>query len=144
MFQFSSALSTKQVRWEKSMCLAAKRSLQGRAAKLLLLCVGVFVFFFFNFQSGSKLSVFFRLVANEWLYALRIFPICLTSSIPGFWSVFIGYFAHSYHLRLSYSGIVRYPNDPADFLSVQILSWLHGYISGWLWGYHVPIGFEYI
>ena len=48
------------------MCLAAKGRLQGRADKLLLLCVGVFVFFFFNFQSGSKLSkeFFFRLVAN--------------------------------------------------------------------------------
>ncbi len=36
------------MRWEKSKCLAAKRGLQGRADKLLLLCVGVFVFSLFN------------------------------------------------------------------------------------------------
>ena len=50
------------VRWEKSMCLAAKGRLQGWAAKLLLLCGGVFVFCLFNHAVDyHRRTVFLRL-----------------------------------------------------------------------------------
>ncbi|PKP21189.1 MAG: hypothetical protein CVU05_07265, partial [Bacteroidetes bacterium HGW-Bacteroidetes-21] len=54
--QFSTTiLSTERVRWQESKCLAAKRSLQGRAAKLLLCVVG----YFFSNQAIMKVGAVF-------------------------------------------------------------------------------------
>jgi len=46
---------------KKSMCVAAKGRLQGRAATLLLLCGGIFLFSIFLLQQNSifSLSLFF-------------------------------------------------------------------------------------
>ena len=49
------------VRWEKSMCLAAKGRLQGWAAKLLLLWVGIFHFFSFQICNHVTAVSFFGL-----------------------------------------------------------------------------------
>ena len=49
------------VRWEKSMCLAAKGRLQGWAAKLLLLWVGIFHFFSFQIFNHVTAVSFFGL-----------------------------------------------------------------------------------
>jgi len=54
---------------KKSMCVAAKGRLQGRAATLLLLWAGFSIFFFvFKQQKFSfhSVVVFLRLVANVW------------------------------------------------------------------------------
>lgn len=50
-----------RLRWGKSMCLAAKGRLQGWAAKLLLLWVGIFHFFFFQICNYVTAVSFFRL-----------------------------------------------------------------------------------
>ena len=52
------------VRWEKSMCLAAKGRLQGWAAKLLLLWVGIFYFFSFQICNHVTDVSFFWLAYN--------------------------------------------------------------------------------
>jgi hypothetical protein len=56
---------------KKSMCVAAKGRLQGRAATLLLLWAGFYFFFFVfmqqKFHSHFVVVFFLRLVANGWL-----------------------------------------------------------------------------
>ena len=57
---------------EKSMCVAAKGSLQGRAATLLLLCGWLSFFFFVIMQQKFHchcVVVFFRLACNGLGYA---------------------------------------------------------------------------
>ena len=69
-YQFSTNLSTKRVRWEESKCLAAKRGLQGRAAKLLLCALGFSLFLSFFIRYHGRWS-FFRLGANRFGYCRR-------------------------------------------------------------------------
>ena len=54
-----------RVRREKSMCFAAKGRLQGWAAKLLLLWVGIFHFFSFQICNHVTAVSFFRLAYND-------------------------------------------------------------------------------
>ena len=61
------------VRWQKSMCLAAKGRLQGWAAKLLLLWVGFFLIVFFQIYNHvtavSFLACVQRYAYAQWLIA---------------------------------------------------------------------------
>lgn len=50
------------------MCLAAKGRLQGWAAKLLLLWVGIFYFFSFQICNHVTAVSFFWLAYNGWVY----------------------------------------------------------------------------